>query len=85
MKKRATKKKAQAVECDCLGLCNEALAKDGVEVDTYEGIQSGRSPVFVQKFRIPVRFTKKLRKKRKLPNILCTFCPVCGVRLCPDE
>lgn len=73
------KKKASLKTCRCIELANKELAKLNAELVT--GLQidfaSGQSRSLIA---IPLRRADS-NKRGKLPEMYCTYCPICGTKL----
>lgn len=62
--------------CDCLNQVNEQLADSGVRLQTCLEMDFGKGEASIRGPLLAVEWIGK--KRRKLPTVMCSFCPICG-------
>lgn len=72
MAKKATK------PCDCVKQLNQALGQSGVELETALAMNFTTGKGTVEGPFLAVRWKDKPIRGKRLPTLVCNFCPVCG-------
>jgi len=73
--------KKSPVPCKCVDLVNERLKEDGcvllqhMQIDFSSGKASMSGPC------VSVERKVRTRTSKKIPTVLCTFCPFCGKKI----
>lgn len=73
MKKATTSK-----PCDCVKQLNQALRESGFELETAFAMNFSTGKGSVDGPFLSVRWKGKPIRGKRLPMLVCNFCPVCG-------
>lgn len=78
--KKVTTKKSEKKSCDCLSKLNAELRPMGFVVDAVIQMDfaSGTASSLIP---IPLRKTGDNRSRKKAPDVIGNYCPVCGEKL----
>ncbi len=64
--------------CECVKQVNEALDDSGVELETSLAMNFKTGKGSVEGPFLSVRWKDKPIRGKRLPTLVCNFCPVCG-------
>lgn len=64
--------------CHCLEEAQKDLAKKGIKLETTLYIDRKTRCEKIRGPFLQVTYVEQSPKKKKLPNVICNFCPFCG-------